>query len=101
MKIPIAYKEAAAVNVVWKWYKDSEDALLKSKERILTKIKCGKSLPAEFEFKSLKEVNNQFDQNFKELSYVTMLSLISAIEAAFRIDHQIRLDGKKNDGISR
>jgi hypothetical protein len=101
MKIQIAYKEAAAVNSVWRWYKDTESALNESKIDILGKIKRGKRLPPEFEFKSPKEVNNQFDQNFKELKYATMFNLISAIEAAFRIDHQIRLDGTRGDDISR
>lgn len=101
MKVSIAYKEAAAVNNVWSCYKDAEDALLKYKQVIFSKIRGGKNLPPEFEFKSLTEVSNQFDQDSKELKYATMLGLISAIEATFRIDHQIRLTGQKKDGISR
>jgi len=99
MKLP-SYKEAASVTIVWKWYKDAEDALLKSKQNILSKIRRGKPLPCEFMFKSQREVTNQFDNSLKELRYATMLGLISAIEAAFRIDFQIRLSGKKDDKIS-
>lgn len=101
MKVPIAHKEAAAVNNVWKWHKDAEDGLLKARQIVLSKIKSGKPLPREFMFKSVKEVNDQFGNSLNELRYATMLGLISAIEAAFRIDHQIRLSGKKDDKISR
>lgn len=101
MKLPIAYKEAALVVNVWKLYKNSEDALLTSRQTILSKIKGGKKLPQEFMFKTPDEIKGQFGQSLKELKYAAMLGLISAIEAAFRIDHQIRLEGKKKDEISQ
>jgi hypothetical protein len=92
MKVPTAYKEAARVANVWRWYKDVEAALSNLKQNILIRIKERKPLPPEYESKSKEKLNNQFDKNFKELKYATMLSLISAIEAAFRIDYQTRLD---------
>ena len=101
MRVQIADKEAAVVINVWKWYKDSEDALLKSKQKLLSRVRGGKSLPREFIYKSEREITEQFSQTLKELRYATMLGLISAIEAAFRIDHQIRIDGKKDDEISK
>lgn len=101
MKVSASYKHAAAVNNVWKWYRDSESALLDSRQKIIEKVRSGKALPIEFMFKSPKEIADQFSNGMKELKYATMLGLISAIEAAFRIDHQIRLTGKKSDGISR
>jgi len=101
MKVSVSYKEAAAVNNVWKWYKDAKSALSESKQNIMEKVRSGKPLPHEFMFKSAKEITDQFSNGMKELRYATMLGLISAIEAAFRIDHQVRLTGKKSDAISR
>lgn len=67
MKLSFAFKEAAAVNNIWNCYRDAEDALSESKRRILRIIRDNKKLPLKYEFMTLKEVANQFDQNFKEL----------------------------------
>jgi hypothetical protein len=97
----ISYNEAATLKNIWKFYKDTKDALNDYRTNILTRIKNEKRLPPEFEFKSPKDVRNQYEKDLKELRYAAMFGLISAIEAAFRIDHKLRSDEEKDDEISR
>lgn len=92
--------EPAQVSVIWKWYVDSKASLDETRQSITNKIKKGKTLPSVFAFKTPNEVKQQFERDAKELDYAAMLGLISALEAAFRIDHGDRLTSNKNDIIS-
>jgi hypothetical protein len=90
------------IQEVLEWYGFQVEVLGREKTRVFEALHTG-GMPSDSRFFGMAggEIDEFFNLHCNELDFVVMLDLMSAAEAAIRVDYQDRVDRRLKDAVSR
>lgn len=90
------------IQEVLEWYEFQVEVLGREKERVLTELLTS-AIPADSRFfgMSRDEVDDFFNVHRNELDFVVILDMMSAAEAAIRLDYLDRVGERRKDPVSK
>lgn len=91
------------IDEIINWFNMCRKAIYDYKNNIISGIEKGVrfNLSQEVSGLTLNELDNYFEDMYKELENVTCLSLLAAVEAKLRTDYLFRSHNKKKDALSK
>jgi hypothetical protein len=90
------------IQEVLEWYEFQVEVLGREKERVIAELLTS-VVPADSRFfgMSRAEIDDFFDVHRSELDFVVILDLMSAAEAAIRLDYLDRVGKRRKDPVSK
>ena len=87
-----------SIEEILEWYRITENSLYENEKLIITNRNTSLN---KFYGETPEQVKNEFKYVKDELDKMVCLDMLSAIEAALKVDYIVRAKGKKKDNLSK
>ncbi len=87
--------------VVDDWHDGMVESMVRHRSLVRNAVRTGSSPGMRFDLMTEREVDDYFLAQRANLDHLTVLDLVSAGEAAVRLDYQWRVKGKLKDALSK